>query len=188
MCDTKRIENLLWGFLLVSLLITPNNTFGGEGERKPEGKPAGKADFVLTVKDNLISLRAKDASLKEVLEEIGRKMKIDVLASIPENQKITAEFEKLSVEEAVNRLTTNYSFVMDSTKGERRITKVVILHQGRETALSRPTAQESAIKKEEKAVKPETIIVREEAFRKESPPPEPFKFEFDPSKYGEKRR
>jgi hypothetical protein len=31
-------------------------------------------------------------------------MKIDVVASIPDTKKITAEFENLSVEEAVNRL------------------------------------------------------------------------------------
>src|SRR6266436_5032712 len=84
--------------------------FAGEAQRDPKGKPATKADFVLTVKDNLISLKAKDASLKEVLEEIGGKMNIEVIAGIPDTKKITAEFENLSIEEAVNRLSTNYSF------------------------------------------------------------------------------
>ena len=76
--------------------MAPAQIFGGEAERSPKGKPAAKADFVLTVKDNLISLKAKDASLKEVLEEIGRKMNIEVLALLPEQEKITTEFEKLS--------------------------------------------------------------------------------------------
>jgi type II secretory pathway component GspD/PulD (secretin) len=155
---------LLIGFLAAG--IPAAQIFGAESEGKPQGNPAAKPDFVLTVKDNLISLKAKDASLKEVLEEMGRRMKIDVVASLPDNRKITAEFEKLSLEEAVNRLSTNHSNVMDSTKGGRKITKIIVLAKAKETALSRP--MESAIKKEERSVKPETRV-REEAVIKESP-------------------
>ena len=46
-----------------------------------------KADFVLTIKDNLISLKAKYSPLIEILEEIGRKMNIEVLALLPEQEK-----------------------------------------------------------------------------------------------------
>jgi type II secretory pathway component GspD/PulD (secretin) len=102
----------------------------------------------LTIKDNLISLRAKDASLKEILEEIGRRMKIDVVAGLPDTKKITAEFENLSIGEAVNRLSTNYSYVMDSTNGQAKITKIIVLEKGKETAGSTPTT-----KKEEKPIK-----------------------------------
>jgi len=214
MYNTKRaIETLFNIALLLFLAVLPAPcTFGGEAERKPKGKAVGKADFTLTVKDNFISLKAKDASLKEVLEEIGRKMKIDVVAGIPDGKKITAEFENLSIEEAVNRLSTNHSYVMDSAKGERKITKIIVLEKGTETALSIPTTKESTIKKDEKPVKPETTVredviekrtnqsaikkdekavtpettVREEAVRKESSPPKPFGFQFDPSQ--EKRR
>ena len=173
--------------LLVGLAgpgMAPARIFAAEAERILKGKPVTKVDFVLTVRDNLISLKAKDASLKEVLEEIGRRMKIDVIAGIPDATKITAEFENLSVEEAVNRLSTNYSYVMDSTTGQRKITKIIVLEKGKETTVSTPTTKkeekpvkpeskaredvigkgtnESAIKKEEKSVTPETKV-REEA-------------------------
>jgi hypothetical protein len=92
--------------LFLSLFITSHDVSAAEADRSPKGKPASKADFVLTVKDNLISLEAKNASLKAVLE-----------AGIPDTKKITAEFENLSIEEAVSRLITNYSYVMDSTNG-----------------------------------------------------------------------
>jgi hypothetical protein len=46
--------------------MAPAQIFAAEAERIPKGKPVTKVDFVLTVKDNLISLKAKDASLKEV--------------------------------------------------------------------------------------------------------------------------
>jgi hypothetical protein len=182
------------GLLLVGVAepgMAPAQIFAAEAEKLPKGKPAAKADFVLAVKDNLISLKAKDASLKEVLEEIGRKMKIDVIAGIPDTNKITAEFENLSVEEAVNRLSTNYSYVMDSTNGQRKITKIIVLEKGKETAVSTPTTKkeekpvkpeskareevigkgtnESVIKTEDKSVTPETKV-REEAIKKESSP------------------
>jgi hypothetical protein len=54
-------------------------------------------------------------------------------------KKITAEFENLSLEEAVNRLSTNNSYVMDSTNGEKKITKNIVLEKGTETELSTPT-------------------------------------------------
>jgi hypothetical protein len=162
----------LSSLLLVGLLgprVAPAQIFAVEAETNPKGKPATKADFVLTVKDNLISLKAKEALLKEVLGEIGRRMKIDVVGGIPDTKKITAEFENLSIEEAVNRLSTNYSYVMDSTNGERKITKIIVFEKGKETELSTPTTKESTIKKEEKSAKPESTV-REEAVRKESPP------------------
>jgi len=96
-------------------------------------------------------------------------MKIEVVAGIPDTKKITADFENLSIEAAVNRLSTNYSYVMDSTNGERKITKIIVLEKGKETELSTPTTKESTIKKEEKSAKPESTV-REEAVRKESPP------------------
>lgn len=50
-------------FCLVGPRVAPAQIFAGEAETNPKGKPPTKADFVLTVKDNLISLKAKDASL-----------------------------------------------------------------------------------------------------------------------------
>jgi type II secretory pathway component GspD/PulD (secretin) len=183
MCNTKLLNFML--LLFLPLLLTPD-TFGGEADTKPKAKSA-KANFVVTVKNNLISLKAKDASLKEVLEEIGRQMKIDVVANVPDQERITLEFEKLSIEEAVNKLSRNYLFVADSVKGETKITKIIVVEAGNETALSRPTVKEFVITKEERSVKPESKV-REEAVKKESPPPEPFKFEFDPSQFEQKRR
>jgi hypothetical protein len=58
------IEKLLSGFLLLSLLITPTGLFGQEAPRKTAEQPATKGDFALTVKDDLVSLKAKDVSFK----------------------------------------------------------------------------------------------------------------------------
>jgi hypothetical protein len=82
-----------------------------------------------------------------VLGEIRHRMKIDVVAGIPDTKKITAEFENLSIEEAVNRLSTNYLYVMDSTNGERKITKIIVLEKGKETAPSTPATKNPRLRK-----------------------------------------
>ena len=56
---------IILSLLLVGFLgPVPTEIFAGEADRSPKGKPAAKADFVLTIKDNLIFLEAKNASLK----------------------------------------------------------------------------------------------------------------------------
>ena len=76
---------------LLPLLLT-SLTFA---DRRPKGKPAPEAAFVLAVQDNLVSLTVRNASLKGCLEQTGPRMNIEVLALLPEREKTTTEFEKL---------------------------------------------------------------------------------------------
>jgi type II secretory pathway component GspD/PulD (secretin) len=168
-------------FLIAPLFFftSPIDLFGADAQTKLQSTPTAKANFVLTVKDNLISLKAKDASLKEILEEIGRRMKIDVVAAVPENEEVTVDFEKLTLEEAVNRLSTNYSYQIDSEKTGKRITRIVVLDKRKiETGASKPTPA-----MEQKAVKAESKLP--EAVTKQ---PEPFKFVIGDPEPEKKRR
>ncbi len=185
----KEIDKKLFGviILLISLLIIPSALFGGEADGNPEAKSEDKADFVLTINEGLISLNAKNASLKEIVEEIGRRMKIEVDAHIPKDEKVTLEFEKLSLEDAIKRLSTNYVCLMDSKKEEGRITKIVLLPKGEGTVLSIPVTKEPEVIEGQKVVRPESALREkstqpkpEEAVKEKSPHPEPFKFEFNP--------
>jgi type II secretory pathway component GspD/PulD (secretin) len=186
MCNGKRwIEKFfLVSILLISLLITPNSLFGGEADKKSEVDSKRRADFVITIKDSLISLTAKDASLKQIVEEIGRRMKIEVVADISEEEKITTKFDKLSLEDAIKKLRTSYAYVWNSEKEEGKITKIVLLPEGKGTVLSRPTNRESEVKGEKRLVRSESSARKKIASEK-SPRPEPFKFEFDPSEFME---
>jgi hypothetical protein len=172
--------------LFLPLFIFTSALFGGEAGRKVDYKKEDKSDFVLTVKENLISLNAKDASLKEIIEEIGRSMKIEVVANIPEEEKVTMEFEKLSIEDVIKRLSVNYVYLIDSEKG--KITKIVFLPKSEGTV---PTAKESEVKKVESLPKPESRVeeasrekllppTHEETEKEKPSKPEPFKFEFNP--------
>jgi hypothetical protein len=182
--------------LLLPLLLIPASLFGGESDRKEEQKSEHEADYDLTVKDDLISLNAKNASLKEIIEEIGSSMKIDVIGNIPEEEKISVGFDKLSLKEALEKLSSNYGYLMDSEKGEKedhsnklQITKIIILPKGEETATPSLKTKQVAIKEtkisETQEAKESEIKEREskERLSKETKQPEPFKFEFDPSQF-----
>ncbi|MDL2121573.1 MAG: hypothetical protein LWX51_00510 [Deltaproteobacteria bacterium] len=185
-CNGKRgVEELfLVSILLIFLLITPNSLFGGEADKKSEVKAESRTDFVLTIKNSLISLTAKDASLKQIVDQIGRRMKIEVVADISEEEKITICFDRLSLEDAVKRLRTSYAYVWNSEKEEWKITKIVLLPEGKGTVLSKPTTKESEVKGEKRLVKSESSVGKKAA-REKLPRPEPFKFEFDPSEFVE---
>jgi type II secretory pathway component GspD/PulD (secretin) len=172
---------LLFG--LLGQEATPAQIFLGEAETNPKGKAAAKADFVLTVKDNVISLKAKDASLREILEEIGRRTSIEVFALLPQQEKITTEFEKVPLEEAIERLIRNYPHLLVSQEGDGKITRIVALQKNADTVSSKPVMTGPEIKKEETPTKFESRM-KEEAVRKESPPQKPFSFQFDPSQQG----
>jgi hypothetical protein len=141
-----------------------------------ETKKEGSKDFDLVIQDDLISLDARDASLKEIVEEIGRRMDIEVDAQIGEDEKVTEQFEKLSLEEALDRLSANYAYLLDPDKEKGKIKKIVLLSKGSEgkgMIMSRPSPTTQSQQVEEKAEQTEER-------------PEPFKFEFDPSKYLDK--
>ena len=111
-------------------------------------------------------------------------MKIEVVADISEEVKITIRFDKLSLEDAVKRLRTSYAYVWNSEKEEGKITKIVLLPEGKGTVLSPRITKESESKEEKRLVKSESSAGKEAASEK-SPRPEPFKFEFDPSEFME---
>lgn len=169
MSNSKRkLEKLLAvTVFLLCLLMISNALYGSEAHKKIKEKSQTKANFILTTKDNLLSLRARDASLKEILEAIGRRMKIEMVGNIPEEERVTIRFDKLSLEDAIKSLSKNYVVVKESGKEKGKITKITILTEGK--------TREVAVR--EGSTPPE---------HEERPTrPEPFKFEFDPSEFEE---
>lgn len=113
--------------ILLPLLIIPTILSGGEADKNPERIPEIQADYVLMVKKNHISLKANDASLKDILEEIGRRMKIDVIANITREQKITIELDMMYLGDALKRFKTNYAYITISEKEGGKITQIVVV-------------------------------------------------------------
>ncbi len=153
-------------------------------DTKVDGNTEGKSGFDLTIEESLISLSANDVSLKEIIEELAHRMEIDVIGNIPEEEKISIEVDKLSLKELLEELSANYGYLVDSENEEKRITKIIVLPKGKETSPSSLKTKQAAIQEtkisETQDAKESEINERES---KETKRPEPFKFEFDPSKY-----
>lgn len=136
----SRMTTLLRIFL-VPLLVTfvsERNVYAAETDKKTPEKPTTKVDYVLTVKNNLLSLNANDTSLKDVLGKMNRKAKIDALVIIPETEKIPVALGKLTIVDAGSRLG-HYALQADSKRRDKPITNSIILaglNQGRHVTLA----------------------------------------------------
>ncbi len=114
----RKIERLLVIFIFLSPLpVIPTTLFGWEAGKKSEEKLEGKTDFDLSIKEGNISLNAKDTSLKDVLKVICQRMEVDMVGSIPEGEKISVKFDKLSIVEFIEKLDISYGYIMDSEGG-----------------------------------------------------------------------
>jgi len=169
-------------YILIIFLLIAITVPDIEAKQKTSGKSVPKTEFDRTVKGGLITLKARDASLKEILEEIGRIMEIDVIATIPVDEKITLEFDMLSFEDALKRFKTNYAFVTDLGKDKGKITKVLVVPAGKVSTQYPSPAALSEVKASRNPEKDEGSISKENQDQMTSKP-EPFKFEFDPSQF-----
>jgi hypothetical protein len=178
MHNEKRGIEKLFGFIIIllPLLMIPTILFGGEADKKPERNSESQADYILMVKERLISLKAKDASLKEILEEIGRRLNIEVVANILKEEKITIEFDKLYLGDALKRFKTSYAYITESEKKKGKIIKITVVPKGLGKGLSKPqpSIQKGEVKEEKRLVWPEI------GARKEVGTEEPLRFEYDP--------
>jgi hypothetical protein len=145
------------------LVVAQTDALSAQSSQPSQSKSTRQAPFALTIDNNLISLTARDASIKAILEELGRRMNFTVVATIPAEETITAEFNRLPLKKAVKRLTANYAYVTDSAKDTGRLTKIMIAPGGKGVA--------RAVSAPNKSTK-EMLVSQ----------PEPLRCDFDPMK------
>ncbi|MCA9498678.1 MAG: hypothetical protein MRJ67_00600 [Nitrospirales bacterium] len=167
-------------------LVCPVNLFGQETQTIPKIPTGAERKFVLTVENDLLSLKAHGASLRGILAEIKHKMGIEVAGEIPAEDTITAEFHHLLLEQALYRLSPNYGYQMKTDEGQQRIARIFVLPKRTEPAGPRPelpvtqtvTSSPTPVLQEPERY-PEADVQQEEKSAPERP--QSFKFEFDPS-------
>jgi hypothetical protein len=155
-------HGILWRVMLLSLLpvcLLPGALWAGDASDDVLAPQA----FVLTVHEQRISLRAREASLTAILAQLGRELGIEVVTQLPADETVTITFDQLPVAEALKKLSPNYAYVVDTARGDRSIAKIVVLSKGEAT--THPTSRALS-----------------EAQRTDASRPKPFMFEFDPSK------
>ena len=172
---------VLWLLLLLYFIL--GELFGGEAERIPLGPSTPNASFVLTIHEGLLSLRATEASLKEILNAIGQRIHIEVVVRLPADQTVTIAFDQLPLEAALKRLgryaSMAYLVRQEAGQGQAQITQITAFPKG-----SGPEGPSAAPREPERVARPEgggpPDAVPEEPSR-----PQPFRFTFDPSQFPE---
>lgn len=103
---------VVFSLIVVSFLSPILFGFMSIGKGEPETETTSRFD--LSVDEKLVTLHANNASLYQIIEELGKLMKIEVVGNIHEEEQVNADFDKLSLIEALEQLSTNYGYQMDS--------------------------------------------------------------------------
>jgi len=165
-------------YLLAGLVLPLVLGIAQAAEKSATTKPdAGK--FQVKFSNGYLSIEANEAPLAKVFEEIGKQAGIGVEGNIGPAETVTMRLDKVPLEEGIKRLSNNVTIVYGEKPNEKghRITKIVVLSEDerkvtRSEETKAPTekpTQKAAVQKASKASAP-------------TQPPEPFKFEFDPTK------
>ena len=145
------------------------------------------AEFILTVEDQLISLRAREASLNSIVEEIGQKMAIEVLGTIPKDETVTTAFERLPVAEALQRLSPNYGYQLRRDSGGQEVATIFVLPNPDGFVRPKPADQAPSLVQQrtssphEEKAQAVRVLPRQQDDDSTDGKPAPFKFQFDPS-------
>jgi hypothetical protein len=147
-----------------------------------------QGSFQLNVTKGLLTLKANDARLTDIFQEIGKQAKISIDSNLGPEETITIQLDDVSLEEGLHRLAKNVTILYAQSPGEkqRRITSVIVLTEG--TGQGSPPKHDETSKESSKTAKPAPLAPK----RAEAPPadlkakqtvpqPPPFKFEFDPA-------
>jgi hypothetical protein len=157
----------------ILICLFPLFLWGAEKDSTATRETRHGTDFVLTRHGDRFSLRAQQASLREIVETLGSMLAIDVVARIPWDIQITLDFADLSLEDALQQFRTfaNFAYIKDPSRPASKISRIMVIPiQGRER-VAQPTARRGA-----------------EPTSPASARPVPFKFEFDPSKPMERKQ
>jgi hypothetical protein len=155
-------------YMFASMLLVLIMTSAQAAQQPAPKDPAGS--FQVEFNDGYLSVSADQAPLINIFDEIRKQARITVHGSITPEEKITIQFKHVLLEDALKRLAKNISIIYAKNPKDksRRITGIVVLPEGPRVAAKRTESTESS-----------------EAGG--APQPEPFKFEFDPTKAAEKK-
>ena len=146
----------------------------GSGGREVGANEISAGNFSSEIQQRLPVCDANNAPFGKLFEVIGKQAGIAVESGIGPEEKITIHFDRLPLEEGIKQLSKNVTifYGQDSEGKTRRIAKVVVLSEGKQNALKeRVKTPSQPAKVDDPASKPE-----------------PFKFEFDPSKSAGKEK
>jgi hypothetical protein len=136
-------------------------------EQPRTAKTQSPGTFQVKVSQGYLFLEANQAPLVQIFQEIGKQAKITFDSNIGPEEKVTIHLDRVPLEEGIKQLAKNVTvFYTENPKDKtHRISRVVVLSEGKESAPVQTKASTQPVK-----------------IDKLAPQTEPFKFEFDPGK------
>jgi hypothetical protein len=124
---TERLGRMMVVGLLA--VLSAGELLGATAAPTSRGPSAHTPDFALAVHEGVVSLHAQNASLKAIVEAIGRQLAIDVVSRIPDDERITLAFAALPLAEALKRFRpyVNYLVQEDATKASGTIRQLIVI-------------------------------------------------------------
>ncbi|MCB1757614.1 MAG: hypothetical protein KDJ38_18990 [Gammaproteobacteria bacterium] len=87
--------------------------------------------FDLSVNDQgLISMRATQAPVEDLVTAIGEEMGIEVSFPSPVQERVTVDFEDLKLEQAIKQLTKSYILVTSKKTDPKRVREIIVMPEG----------------------------------------------------------
>ncbi len=126
------------------LLLSSSGAWAAE-EQAAESRSA--PPFVLSVKDVTLSAKIENVPLGQVLRELARQAHLEVyIATASTEEKISAEFDQLTLEEGIKRLLKgrNYILTYDRTTASPQVTEIKVIADG-SAPVSRISGQPASI-------------------------------------------
>jgi hypothetical protein len=146
-----------------------------QAAEQPGAAKIQAGNFQLKFSKGHLSVEANQAPLAKIFEEIAKQAKITVDSDIGPEEKVTIQLDHVALEDAIKQLAKNVTifYAEDPKRKTPRIARLVVLPEGNKQAPQFERAK--GLSKPVKANEP-------------APQPEPFKFEFDPTKFVEKQK
>lgn len=154
-------------FILTSLLLVLVGS-GAQAAEKSALTKIQPGSFQVKFSKGYLSVDANNAPLGKIFEDIGKQAGIAVESKVGSEEKITIHFDRVPLEQGIKQLSKNVTifYGQDSEGKTHRIAKVVVLSGGKQNAL------QERVKTPSPPAKANAPVSK----------PEPFRFEFDPSK------
>jgi hypothetical protein len=97
----------------------------------PAGEEAAPPNFSLEVEEGKVTLRARDADLEEILEELSRRAGFELFIYEDIKDKVTAEFNGVELESLLEKLLPNYGFLYRTGQGGGLVLRAVAVVRSR---------------------------------------------------------
>ena len=137
---TKKLFPTLFSLTFLLFVVIPTFSYANKGSVQCVDKTVqGELPFQLSITDGLVTLHARDAQLRRILEEISEKTGVEFKIGPDVTGSITTSFHKLPIDEALKRMTGNRGIVFSKQKGKDRyqISKVSIFASSQNQAKKR---------------------------------------------------